>query len=101
MSTTYITTSKLVSPNNELNDTKERDQDTVIDIDETRPKVLIPQKRTEKVNLKETILEENNVDLLDGRLDDNLDENSVSNASLDPATNNDKPKVLEKTNLMI
>ena len=75
ISTTDITTSKPVSPNNELNNTKEQDQDTVINIDEIRPNVLTSQKRTEKVNLKETILEENNVDLSDGHLDDHSDEN--------------------------
>ena len=48
ISTTYITTSKPVSSNNELNDTKEQDQDTVINIDEIRPKALTSQKRTEK-----------------------------------------------------
>ena len=53
--------------------------------------MLTPQKRTKKVNLKETILEENNVDLSDEHVDDHSDENSVSNASLDPVTNNDKP----------
>ena len=97
ISTTYITTSKPFSPNNELNDTKEQDQDTVINIDEIWPKVLTPQKRTEKANLKESILEGNNVDLSDGHLDGHSDENSISNASLDPVTNNEKPKVLEKT----
>ena len=35
-------------------------------------------------------MEENNVDLSDGHLDDHSDENSGSNASLDPVTNNDK-----------
>ena len=91
ISTTDVTTSKPVSLNNELNNTKQQDEDTVINIDEIRPKVLTPQKRTEKVNLKETILEENNVHLPDGQLDDHSDENSGSNPLLDPVTNNEKP----------
>ena len=36
-------------------------------------------------------MEESNVDLSDEHLDDHSDENSVSNPSLDPVTNNDKP----------
>ena len=42
ISTTDVTTSKPVSLNNELNNTKQQDEDTVINIDEIRPKVLTP-----------------------------------------------------------
>ena len=91
ISTTDVTTSKPVSPKNELNNTKQQDEDTVINIDETRPKVLTPQKRAERINLKEIILEESNADLSDGHFDDHSDESSGSNGLPDPVTNNDKP----------
>ena len=49
ISTTDVTTSKPVSPKNELNNTKQQDEDTVINIDETRPKVLAPQKEQKEL----------------------------------------------------